>query len=101
MSDTDTALLKEAFDIFRNDLESSLPNGKFSFYFGRKEGEQASTVWCKLRETNNLDYKKARSFETEEVEFPFVDLKHGNYAHGIDFIVRPNMANKKDLMMYQ
>ena len=100
MPDTDT-LLEAAFNIFREDWESSLPNKKNSFYFGRKKGEQASTVWCKLRETNNLDYKKPRSFDTEEVEFPFVDLKHGNYAHGIDFIVRPNMANKKDLMMYQ
>ena len=102
MSDTDTSLLEEAFDIFRDDWESSLPNDEFSFYFGRKEGEKASTVWCKLRERNNLDYyKNVRSFETEELEISFVELQHGNYRHGTDFIIRPCEENRKDLMMYQ
>ena len=56
---------------------------------------------CKLREINNFDYAEPRSFDTEELELQFDDIMKMILEHSVNYIVRPNLETKKDVMMYK
>ena len=78
-----------------NTLEESWRGDNLKYYLN----DQQNGVICKLRNIS-LDDTNNRAFDTEEEVLPLLTIQRRNYRHGVNFLVRPDTGERKELMMY-
>ena len=76
-------------------LEDSWRGDNLKYYLN----DQQDGVICKLRNIS-LDDTNNRAFDTEEEVLSLSTIQRLGYRHGVNFLVRPNTEERKELMMY-